>query len=117
MKMGIVIYSNDSEIVWNALRFANFAVKEGDVVKVFSAKGQFLATGHFHDGSIKVRIISFEDVHINADFWSLKLQNAYRLRKSLGFEDNRLTNAYRLIHAEGDCAPGLIVKGEARLFR
>ena len=40
MKMGIVIYSNDSEIVWNALRFANFALKEGDVVKVFLlAKG------------------------------------------------------------------------------
>lgn len=40
MKIGIVIYANDSEIVWNALRFANFAVREGDVIKVFLlAKG------------------------------------------------------------------------------
>jgi uncharacterized protein involved in oxidation of intracellular sulfur len=35
MKMGIVIYSNDSETVWNAFRFGNFALKEGDEVKVF----------------------------------------------------------------------------------
>ena len=40
MKLGIVIYSNDAETVWNAFRFGNFALKEGDVVKVFLlAKG------------------------------------------------------------------------------
>ena len=35
MKIGIVVYSNDSETVWNAFRFANFALKEGDEIKVF----------------------------------------------------------------------------------
>ena len=35
MKLGIVIYSNDSETVWNAFRFGNFALKEGDRVRVF----------------------------------------------------------------------------------
>jgi len=40
MKIGIVIYSNDPETVWNAFRFGNFALKEGDKVKVFLlAKG------------------------------------------------------------------------------
>jgi uncharacterized protein involved in oxidation of intracellular sulfur len=40
MKLGIVIYSDDSETVWNAFRFGNFALKEGDEVKVFLiAKG------------------------------------------------------------------------------
>jgi uncharacterized protein involved in oxidation of intracellular sulfur len=40
MKIGIIIYSNDSETVWNAFRFGNFALKEGDKVKVFLiAKG------------------------------------------------------------------------------
>lgn len=40
MKLGIVIYSNDAEIIWNAFRFANFSLKEGDIVKVFLlAKG------------------------------------------------------------------------------
>ena len=35
MKIGMVIYSNDPETVWNAFRFANFALGEGDNVKVF----------------------------------------------------------------------------------
>lgn len=40
MKLGIVIYSGDPETVWNAFRFANLALKEGDKVVVFLlAKG------------------------------------------------------------------------------
>src|SRR5574341_12167 len=40
MKLGIVIYSHDPETVWNAFRFGNFALHEGDEVKVFLlAKG------------------------------------------------------------------------------
>lgn len=35
MNIGIVVYSNDSETVWNAFRFANFALNEGDKIKVF----------------------------------------------------------------------------------
>jgi len=35
MKLGIVIYSNDPETVWNAFRFGNFTLKEGDQVKIF----------------------------------------------------------------------------------
>ena len=40
MRIGIIIYSNDPETVWNAFRFGNFALKNGDEVKVFLlAKG------------------------------------------------------------------------------
>lgn len=40
MKLGIVIYSNDAETVWNAFRLGVFALKKGDVVQVFLlAKG------------------------------------------------------------------------------
>jgi len=35
MKLGIVIYSNEPETVWNAFRFANFALSMGDEVRVF----------------------------------------------------------------------------------
>jgi len=35
MKIGIVIYSNDSESVWNAFRLGNFALREDNEVKVF----------------------------------------------------------------------------------
>jgi uncharacterized protein involved in oxidation of intracellular sulfur len=40
MKIGVIISSNDAEIVWNAFRYGNFALKEGDEIKVFLlAKG------------------------------------------------------------------------------
>ncbi|HKN18528.1 MAG TPA: DsrE family protein [Dissulfurispiraceae bacterium] len=40
MNLGIVIYSNDPETVWNAFRLGNFSLKEGDMVKAFLlAKG------------------------------------------------------------------------------
>ena len=40
MKIGIVIYSNDAETVWNAFRYGNYALGEGDEVKAFLlAKG------------------------------------------------------------------------------
>jgi uncharacterized protein involved in oxidation of intracellular sulfur len=40
VKIGIIIYSNDPESVWNAFRLGNYAIKEGDQVKAFlSGKG------------------------------------------------------------------------------
>ncbi len=40
MKLGIVIYSSDTETVWNAFRLGVFALKKGDAVKTFLlAKG------------------------------------------------------------------------------
>ena len=35
MKLGIVVYSSDSETVWNAFRFGAFALHQGDAVRVF----------------------------------------------------------------------------------
>ena len=35
MKLGVIIYSNDVEVVNNAFRLANFSLKLGDQVKVF----------------------------------------------------------------------------------
>lgn len=34
-KLGIVVYSDDAETAWNALRLANFSIKKGDMVSVF----------------------------------------------------------------------------------
>jgi len=51
MKVGIVIYSNDPETVWNAFRFANFALAQKDEVNVFllgkGVKSEFLDTDKF----------------------------------------------------------------------
>lgn len=35
MKLGLVIYSNDSETVWNAFRLGLFSLKHGDEVSAF----------------------------------------------------------------------------------
>lgn len=35
MKLGIVIYSNDAETVWNAFRLGVFSLKKGDSVQIF----------------------------------------------------------------------------------
>lgn len=83
--------------------------EEGDLVEVFSAENSYLATGHYHDGSIKVRIISFQPTEAGQDFWTEKIGNAYQMRKNLGLLDSGETNVYRLIHAEGDGVPGLII--------
>lgn len=83
--------------------------KDGDLVHVFDNRGNWLAAGHFQDGSICVRIISFENQAIDTHFWTQKIQNAYDYRQKIGIIGNDATNCYRLIHAEGDGLPGLII--------
>ncbi len=84
-------------------------VTEGSLVKVFDNKGEFLAIGHYQVGSIAIRIISFEDKIIDYDFWKNKISTAYQLRNSLELTDNSETNAFRLVNAEGDELPGLVI--------
>lgn len=90
-------------------KIKNGKVKDGDVVEVYDNKDKFLGIGHYQDSSIAVRIFSFEKAEPTPDFWQQKIQNAYDFRKTLGLTDNPETNCYRLIHAEGDGMPGLIV--------
>ncbi|MDP1871285.1 MAG: DsrE family protein [Gallionella sp.] len=51
MKLGIVIYSNDPETVWNAFRLGVFSLKQGDAVSVFllgkGVEAELLATEKF----------------------------------------------------------------------
>ena len=84
-------------------------VNEGDVVSVYSNQDEFLGLGHYQIGSIAVRVFSFKDVELDADFWKNKLLKAYELRQALGLSNNSQTNVYRLVHAEGDGMPGLII--------
>jgi 23S rRNA (cytosine1962-C5)-methyltransferase len=84
-------------------------VGEGELVRVLDNKGNFLALGHYQIGSIAVRIISFADETVDYAFWKEKIAAAHRLRVALGLTDNSETNVYRLVCAEGDEIPGLIV--------
>ena len=87
--------------------------EEGDVVRVLSADGKFLAVGHIQIGSIAVRVLSFDDITIDRDFWKQRLSAAYGVRKSIfpqwENQKSELTNAFRLIHGEGDGLPGLVI--------
>ena len=82
---------------------------EGDLVEVYDAYENFLAIGHCQVGSIAVRVLSFEKREANYDFWKEKIQEAYDMRKAIGLAGNESTNAYRLVHAEGDGLPGLVI--------
>ena len=87
--------------------------EEGDVVRVVSADGRFLAVGHIQIGSIAVRVLSFEDIAIDQAFWKQRLSAAYDVRKSIfpqwSKDNGQLTNAFRLVHGEGDGLPGLVI--------
>lgn len=81
----------------------------GTVVEVFDSNNKYLATGHFNHGSIMVRILSFEQRDIDESFWQQILNDAFELRKDLGFATSSDTDTFRLIHGEGDLVPGLII--------
>lgn len=83
--------------------------EEGEVVDVYTSKKEFIACGHYQIGSIAVRVLSFEQETIDADFWKRRLQVAKDLRVALGLIGNPKNNTYRLVHGEGDNLPGLII--------
>jgi 23S rRNA (cytosine1962-C5)-methyltransferase len=82
---------------------------EGDIVEVFDNKDEFLAIGHYQPGSIAVRVLSFDRIDPDLDFFRDRISNAFKVRKSMGFLNNPHTNVYRLVNAEGDDMPGLII--------
>lgn len=82
---------------------------EGECVEVYDADKNYLATGHFHNSSICVRVFSFQQVEPNYDFWKKKIEQAFLYRKTLSLIDNPQTNIFRLVNGEGDALPGLII--------
>jgi len=84
-------------------------IRPGDLVHVFSSSRQFLGTGYFNPQSqITVRMLRFDEGPVDKDFFENRLRRAIEWRKSSGIL-NKETNACRLVHAEGDDLPGLIV--------
>ena len=84
-------------------------LEEGEVVRVITAGGEFIAVGHYQIGSIAVRVLSFSDVAIDREFWSSRLRSAFAMRRAIGIADNPRNNTYRLVHGEGDNLPGLVI--------
>lgn len=82
---------------------------DGDWVEVTDPAGNFLALGYYTaNSSIAVRVLSFLKINI-AEIWETKIKQAFQLRELLGLWNNNATNCFRLINAEGDGIPGLII--------
>ncbi len=81
----------------------------GDTVEVHDARGEALAVAAYSpDSQIRARVWSWDTSDtVNAEFFRSRLATALMARqRSLEFTP---ANAYRLVHAESDCLPGLIV--------
>jgi 23S rRNA (cytosine1962-C5)-methyltransferase len=83
-------------------------VTDGSWVTVVNHAGVILGHGHYQNGSIAVRILSFVKTVPSKEIYSEKIKAALDLRVNSGLISAE-TNAYRLIHGEGDGLPGLIV--------
>ena len=81
--------------------------KDGSIVEIFSNKDKYLATGHYNEGNISIRIFDFERQEINEEYWKKKIKKAYDQRIKT-IEISSTNNVYRLVHAEGDQMPGFI---------
>src|SRR5947207_12185170 len=81
-------------------------VDSGSVVRVTDNRGRFVAWAHFGvETEITLRLLSKDDAQIDRGFWQARLMAAAEWRRRV-VDD---TNAYRLVHAEGDLLPGLII--------
>ncbi len=82
------------------------AGEAGDLVSVHGPGGAFLGIGYINPASeISVRILSFSEVEINRDFFRDRIMTALGKREPL----REKTDARRLVHAEADELPGLII--------
>jgi len=90
-----------------AIQSLDGAASDGSWVEVSDFKNNTLGFGHYQHGSIAVRMLSFSSTPPPSNFWKEKISDAIALRKSAGLP-SKGTNAFRLIHAEGDGLPGLI---------
>jgi 23S rRNA (cytosine1962-C5)-methyltransferase len=82
------------------------SAQAGDAVTVAESRGKALGTAHFSSTSqITLRLLSRRVEPIDRNFLKRSIEAAYQFRQRVV----QNSNAYRLVHAEGDLLPGLIV--------
>lgn len=90
-----------------AIAHAENAV-DGELVRVVDHRDRFLARGYWNSQSqIQVRVMTWDDEPIDASWWRQKVKRAQLLRKELGLVSAQ--TGFRLVNAESDYVPGLIV--------
>ena len=80
-------------------------VTAGDIVEVYYGDEQFAGRGYINPASqIIVRLLTRKKEEINADFFLLKIKEAWSYRQKMGYTEN-----CRLIFGEADGLPALII--------
>lgn len=81
----------------------------GETVEIFSSDGKFLGYGSYSlHSQISVRVLSFNpEDKIDRDFIQYRIETAAQFRKQI--INLETTTAYRVINAESDSLPGLVV--------
>ncbi len=121
MYPSLILKSGRDRSIWNRHPWIfSGAVKQlpkaqnGDIVEVLDNQGKRLAYGFYSPQSqIICRMFDFTDQELDfqqPDYWHQKIQTAFALRKDIVLPASTFakTNAYRLLHAEGDFLPGVI---------
>jgi len=81
---------------------------DGDTVDVYDSTGRFIARGYYNARSqITVRVWTWHDEPIDRAFLRARLERALAMRDTL--IDYTTTNAYRVVNAESDLLPGLVI--------
>ncbi len=82
--------------------------RDGEIVDVVDSGGKFLARGYLNTHSqIVVRVLTWEEENVDTNFWRRKLEKAIGAREGLYIPGH--TEAIRLVNAESDGLPGLVV--------
>jgi 23S rRNA (cytosine1962-C5)-methyltransferase len=78
----------------------------GDAVRVVDQNTRLLGTAHYSSSSqIALRMLALKQVEVDEGFYRERIRAAQRYRERVV----RGTNAYRLVHAEADGLPALII--------
>jgi 23S rRNA (cytosine1962-C5)-methyltransferase len=87
------------------------APADGDIVTLREGDGRFLARGYWnHHSQINVHVLSWDESQaIDDAFWRKLLERAISARDVENALHERTPNAYRLVNAENDSIPGLVV--------
>lgn len=104
-------YSIERKHPWifsGAIQKSEGDLSDGCWIEVADYKGKTLGFGHYQNGSIAVRLLSFGSESPAKDFWNARITKALALRKAVNLP-TPATNSFRLIHGEGDSLPGLII--------
>lgn len=91
--------------------------KPGSIVDVLGVDGEFIGRGFYNGHSrIAVRILETDpDVSVDAGWFARRIAEAVRLRRDM-LKLDEVSDAWRVVHSEGDGLSGLVVDRYADLL-